>query len=350
MRRLIPANRSRGAAAGGIAAAALALVAVLALRGEPPADAAPTGILATATTGGTYYPVGVAIATLTRQVLAPEGRLTLAAISSAGSRENLRLLREREAGFAILQALYGAWAWRGEGALAGEPRFEALRAVTALWPNVEHFVVRDALAPTGTIGDLAGLGGRRFSIGARYSGAAGSARHILSGLGIVPGEDFRAVHLGYGASADALQDRLIDGMNTPAGVPVGAVTRALASDPGLVILGFTDAQRRRANGRYADLWRRYTIAADTYPNQPEPVTTIAQTNFLAVHAALPDDAVHALTEALFGNLAFLRAFHAATREMTLDTALEGLPVPLHPGAARYFRERGLEPGEVPSAR
>lgn len=328
------------------AIAASGLVAVLAIITLAPwerdaRDDAPMDILATATTGGTYYPVGVAIATLTRQVLAPRGELSLAAISSAGSQENLRLLREREVGFAILQGVYGAWAWHGEGALEGEPPFRDLRVVTGLWPNVEHFVVRRELAPTGYIEDLAGFAGRRFSIGARYSGAEGSARHILGGLGIVPGEHFRPVYLGYGPSADALQDRITDGMNTPAGIPVGAVTRALATDPGLVILGFDEAQRERANATYRDLWRHYEIPAGTYPNQPEPVTTIAQANLLAVHADVDADAVYALTRALFENLSFLHAFHSATRELTLETALEGLPVPLHPGAERYFQEIGL---------
>ncbi len=328
---------------GTTAVVVLVLLAIVLIvpRGDDARDDAPMDLLATATTGGTYYPVGVAIATLTRQVLAPQGELSLAAISSAGSQENLRLLRRREVGFAILQGVYGAWAWEGEGALAGEPPFRDLRVVTGLWPNVEHFVVRGDLAPTGRIEDLADFHGRRFSIGARYSGAEGSAKHILGGLGIVPGEHFRPVYLGYGPSADALQDRVIDGMNTPAGIPVGAVTRALATDPGLVILGFDEDQRERANGRYRDLWRRYEIPAGTYPNQPESVTTIAQANLLAVHADVDDDAVYALTRALFENLPFLHAFHSATRELTLETALDGLPVPLHPGAERYFREQGM---------
>ncbi len=313
-----------------------------------------TYILATATTGGTYYPVGVAIGTLTRQTLEREHGIALAAISSAGSEENIRLMRDREAKFSILQGLYGAWAVRGEGRLAGSPPFDELRSIAVLWPNVEHFIVRARHVETGTIDDIANLAGRRFSIGARYSGAEGSARHIFRALGIDPDRDFTLAWQGYGASADALQNQLIDGMNVPAGVPVGAVTRALAATRGdAVILGFTDAQLAAINADYEGLWQFYELAPETYPNQDRALRTIAQPNFLAVTADVPDEHVYLIVRAIYENLPFLHAFHAATRSMSLDTALDGLPAPLHPGALRYYRERGLAiPGHLlpPEAR
>jgi uncharacterized protein len=302
-----------------------------------------TYILATATTGGTFYPVGVAIATLTKQVLEHEHGVALAAISSAGSEENLRLMRTGEARFAILQGLYGAWAWRGEGRLAGQEPFTELRSVSALWPNVEHFLIRASLVDSGTVADLENLAGRRFSIGARFSGTEGSNRHILSALGIDPDRDLHLVYQGYGASADAFQNQLIDGMNTPAGVPVGAVTRALAASRGdASLLSFDDSQRRAVNRDYPGLWQFFEIKAGTYPHQDEPIQTIAQANLLAVTADVPDEHVYRLLVTLYDNLGFLHAFHAATRAMQLESALEGLPAPLHPGAVRFFRERGLD--------
>ncbi len=305
-------------------------------------DSGTTYILATATTGGTYYPVGVAIATLSKQTLEAEHGIALAAISSAGSEENLRLMRDREARFSILQGLYGAWALRGEGRLAGTPPFDDLRSVAVLWPNVEHFIVRNRHIETGTIADIANLAGRRFSIGARYSGAEGSARHIFRALGIDPDRDFTLAWQGYGASADALQNQLIDGMNVPAGVPVGAVTRVLAATRGdAAILGFDMAQLAAINAGYEGLWRFHELPANTYPYQSESLRTIAQPNFLAVTADVPDEHVYLIVRAIYDNLPFLHAFHAATRSMTLDDAIDGLPAPLHPGALRYYRERGL---------
>ncbi|MFW5926644.1 MAG: TAXI family TRAP transporter solute-binding subunit, partial [Wenzhouxiangella sp.] len=325
-------------------AAAVALIAAgLAWRDAPGDDDTRTYILATATTGGTFYPVGVAIATLTKQVLADRHGVSLAAISSAGSQENLRLMRSGEAQFAILQGLYGAWAWHARGRLAGEEPFTGLRSVSALWPNVEHFVIRREFVETGNVDDLANLAGRRFSIGARYSGTEGSNRHILEALGMDPDERFNLVHQGYGASADAFRNHMIDGMNTPAGVPVGAVTRVMAaSGDEAVILAFTDSDLAAVNRDYPGLYRFVDIEAGTYPHQNETVRTIGQANLLATTAEVPEEHVYRVLRTMYENLSFLHAFHAATRAMQPETALDGLPVPLHPGAVRFYRELGLD--------
>jgi len=299
-------------------------------------------ILTTATTGGTYYPVGVAVATLTKVRLAPVSGVELSAISSAGSGENVRLLRDDEAQFAILQGLYGAWAWNGDGPLAEEGPQTNLRSITMLWPNVEHMVVRRALAPTGTVADLDEMRGRQFSIGARNSGTEGSGRHILGALGYDPDEDFSLVFQGYGPSSDSLQNGVIDGMNAPAGPPVSALTRAFAADgENLAILGFNEEQRTAVNGTYP-LWVPFTLEADTYPGQTEAIQTIAQPNFLSVRADIDEDAVYEITKTIYENLPFLHAIHGATRAMSLERAIGGLPMPLHPGAQRYYEEVGLE--------
>jgi TRAP transporter TAXI family solute receptor len=332
-------GRSRAGAAAGVAG--LVLLAGLWWSVSEPPDRS-SYILATATTGGTFYPVGVAIATLSKQRMAQEHGVSLAAISSAGSEENLRLMRSAEAHFAILQGLYGAWALEGRGRMADQAGFEALRSVTALWPNVEHFLIRSDGVESGTLEDLRNLAGRRFSIGARFSGTEGSNRHILGALGLDPDSHFDLVYQGYGASADAFQNQRIDGMNTPAGIPVGAVTRTLAAAGDQArLLAATEAQRARINAGLGELWQPFEIPAGTYPGQTEGVRTIAQANLLAVRSDVPDDHVYWLLTTVYDNLGFLHAYHAATRAMTLDTALDGLPIPLHPGAVRFFRERGV---------
>lgn len=301
-------------------------------------------ILATATTGGTYYPVGVAIATLSKIKLEPTQKFSLSAISSAGSGENVKLLRENEAQFAILQGLYGAWAANGSGQLTSDGPQNNIRSISMLWRNVEHFVLLTEDAKTGTIKDLKGLD-KPFSMGKRNSGSEGSAKHILAALDIEPGVDFDVINLGYGPSADAIQDGKAVGMNTPAGPPVSAVTRAFAAANGeLVILTFNEddiAAVNAALGDGAQLWNRFVIPAETYPGQTEDFATIAQPNFLAVNADVSADHVYELTKALYENLPFLAGIHAATKVMALDSAIDGLPVPLHPGALRYYEEAGL---------
>ncbi|MEZ9320440.1 TAXI family TRAP transporter solute-binding subunit [Vibrio sp. 10N.286.51.E5] len=303
-------------------------------------------ILATASTGGTYYPVGVALATLSKVKLAPKQHFSLAAISSAGSGENVKLLNENEAQFAILQGLYGAWAWQGLGPYEKSGRQTQLRSVSMLWQNVEHFIVRSDLAKTGTVSDLENLNGKKFSIGKKNSGTENSGRQIMQGLSVNP-EQFKLAFMGYGGSASALQNGTIDGMNTPAGVPVGAVTQAFAAlGEDIQILSFTDAQIKQANGDY-NIWTKYEIPANTYPGVDKPITTIAQPNFLAVREDISEDDVYQLTKAIYENLPFLQGIHKATKAMALEKGIAGLPVPLHPGAARYYKEVGIEiPSEL----
>ncbi|WP_282150553.1 TAXI family TRAP transporter solute-binding subunit [Vibrio diabolicus] len=298
-------------------------------------------ILATASTGGTYYPVGVALATLSKVKLAPKHHFSLSAISSAGSGENVKLLNENEAQFAILQGLYGAWAWSGEGPYEKSGRQEQLRSVSMLWQNVEHFIVRSDLAKTGTVTDLNNLDGKKFSIGKKNSGTENSGRQIMKGLKVDP-DKFNLAYMGYGGSASALQNATIDGMNTPAGVPVGAVTQAFAAlGKDISILSFTDEQIKEANGNY-NLWTKYEIPANTYPGLDKPITTIAQPNFLAVREDISEEDVYQLTKAIYENLPFLQGIHKATKAMAIEKAIAGLPVPLHPGAARYYKEMGIE--------
>ncbi|UTZ24039.1 TAXI family TRAP transporter solute-binding subunit [Vibrio campbellii] len=298
-------------------------------------------ILATASTGGTYYPVGVALATLSKVKLAPKHHFSLSAISSAGSGENVKLLNENEAQFAILQGLYGAWAWSGEGPYEKSGRQEQLRSVSMLWQNVEHFIVRSDLAKTGTVTDLNNLDGKKFSIGKKNSGTENSGRQIMKGLNVDP-DKFNLAYMGYGGSASALQNGTIDGMNTPAGAPVGAVTQAFAAlGKDISILSFTDEQIKEANGHY-NLWTKYEIPANTYPGLDKPITTIAQPNFLAVREDISEEDVYQLTKAIYENLPFLQGIHKATKAMAMEKAIAGLPVPLHPGAARYYKEMGIE--------
>jgi TRAP transporter TAXI family solute receptor len=115
----------------------------------------------------------------------------------------------------------------------------------------------------------------------------------------------------------------------------------MASNDGVTLLSFTPEQAEQADGGL-NLWTPYLIPAGTYPGQDADVQTIAQPNFLAVRADVPEEDVYKITKTIYENLAFLQAIHKATTAMALDKAIAGLPVPLHPGAARYFREMGIE--------
>ncbi len=342
----MPQSISRRIFAAGIAGSVALAASAPALAQDKPKDR--KYILATATTGGTYYPVGVAIATLTKIKLEPKHKISLSAIASAGSGENIKLMRENQAQFAILQGLFGAWAKKGTGKLKGDGPQKNLRSVSMLWVNVEHFVVRSDVAKSGNVSDLAALKGKKFSIGARNSGTEGSGRTILAGLGVDTDKHFDVVYMGYNPTADALQNGTILGANIPGGVPVSAITRTMAQMGDKVkVLDFTDDQVKKSNADIGiDLWTRYVIPAKSYPGQTKPINTISQPNFLAVNADVDEDAVYMVTKAIFENLAFLQGIHKATNAMALDKAIAGLPAPLHPGALKFYKEKGIN---VPAA-
>lgn len=297
-------------------------------------------ILATGTTGGTYYPVGVALATITKAQLYESDGISLSAISSAGSMENIKLMSDNQAQFALLQGVFAAWARDGTGPYRNPQPW--LRTITTTWNNAEHFALLTELVHDGTIMDLDRLDGQRFVMGARNSGAASTGDHILTSLGIDYRNKFTLAWMGFGATANAIQDGTIVGMNTPGGMPLAGMTQAFATmGNDLTLLEFTDEQLARINSSYP-LWIRWVIPADTYPNQSKAVNSIAHPNVLVVRADVPEDAVYKITKSIFENLPALHEIHGATRELTLENATRSLGAPLHPGAARYYRERGLE--------
>ncbi len=298
-------------------------------------------IIATASTGGTYYPVGVGIATIASLKLAKKYKMTFSAITSAGSGENVDMIDKGEVDFAILQGLFGSMAWQGVGKYEGKPR-KNLRSVSMLWQNVEQFVVYKKYAPTNNIMDMKNLYGKKFSIGKRNSGTRVSGQTILSALGI----DYNKMDLqflGYGPSSTALQDGKIDGMNIPAGPPTSAVVNAYATIGAdkITHLEFSDENLKTIQAKFP-VWTRYIIKKDTYPGQKKDIKTIAQPNLLVVTKDTPEETVYLLTKTMYENLAFLNTVHKATKAMSLQKAIDGLPMPLHPGAAKYYKEQGIK--------
>ncbi len=297
-------------------------------------------VLTTGTTGGTFYPVGVALATIVHAQLSQSQGISLTAISSAGSFENIKLLRDNQAQFAILQGQFGAWSWSGEGPVSNPQSY--IRSVSALWKNVEHFVLLTELVDQGDMMDLQGLDGQRYVLGARNSGAEQTGRFILETLGIPWQEKITLAYMSYGPTSSAIQDGNIVGMNVPAGAPVSAITRAYAQMGNrITILNWTQQQLDLLNARFP-LWDWYEFPPGTYPNQERLVRTIASPNVLVTREDIPEDTVYNITKLIWENLAILQEIHGATRDMHMEIAVQGLAAPLHAGALRYYREVGLD--------
>ncbi len=297
-------------------------------------------ILNTASTGGTYHPVGTAISTLSKVKLLPKQKFSLTAVNSAGSGANVQALAAGTADFAILQGLYGSYAATGTGPVSEKQK--NLRAITMLWQNVEQFVISNDKVTSGTVGDLTALKGMAMGMGKQNSGTLGSNKVLLSGLGIDIEADFELVYAGYGPTADALANGQAVGAGIPSGPPTGAITKLMASSEGQFTILDVTAEQAAAMDGGRGLWVPYTIAAGVYPGQDKDISTIAQPNFLAVNADVDEEHVYLLTKTMYENLGFLQAIHPATKAMAVEKAMAGLPAPLHPGAMKYYKEVGLD--------
>lgn len=318
----------------------LALSAAIALTGTFAAADSTDYVLNTASTGGTYHPVGTAISTLSKVKLLPKQKFSLTAVNSAGSGANVQALGAGTADFAILQGLFGSYAATGTGPVT-EPQAN-LRSVTMLWQNVEQFVIPTDKVSSGTMSDLVALKGSAAAMGKQNSGTIGSNTVLLEGLGLTMDGDFDLVYAGFGPSADALANGQAMAAGLGAGPPTGAITKLMASNEGKFTILDVTAEEGAAMDGGRNLWVPYTIAAGTYPGQTKDVNTIAQPNFLAVNASVDEEHVYLLTKTMYENLPFLQAIHPATKAMAIENAMAGLPVPLHPGAQRYYEEIGLE--------
>ncbi len=316
-----------------VAGAALALLSATSVQAND-------YILNTASTGGTYHPVGTAIATLSKIKLLPKEKFSLTAVNSAGSGANVQAMAANTAQFAIVQGLFGSYAATGTGPVT-EPQ-QNMRSISMLWQNVEQFVLSNDLVKTGTVSDMLGAKGGSVAMGKENSGTLGSNKVLMEGLGVDIASDFDLVYAGYGPSADALANGQAAGGGFPAGPPTSAITKLMSSNGDkFTILNVTEEEAAKMDGG-RQLWVPYTIAAGTYPGQDKDVQTIAQPNFLAVNADVDENHVYLLTKAIYENLPFLQAIHKATNAMEVSRAMAGLPVPLHPGAIKYYKEVGLE--------
>jgi TRAP transporter TAXI family solute receptor len=294
-------------------------------------------VIATATIEDISYPMGVGMASLWTVRLVKNQGIQVQAITSAGSGENVNMLKGKKVDLSILQGLIGKMAWNGMG-IYKQP-YKQLRTISTLWPNVEHFVIYSDKVKTGTVTDIKGL---RFSFGRAGSGTERSGLTIIEGLGMSR-DDVEEQYLSFFESSRAMKDRRIEGANFPGGPPTSEVTEVYTT-PGMkvVVLEFTDEQLEQINSKTQYPGFRYTIPANTYPGQTKPARTIAQPNFLAVRADVGKEVIYLLTKTLFENPDYLKQIHKMGAFIALENALSGLPAPLHAGSYKYYKEKGLK--------
>lgn len=300
----------------------------------------PTYILVNNHPDSTAYRINIAITSLVKIKVTPRTGIDLSPSVGGDQILGIEMLRQDQAQFALVDALTGHLAYSGTGPFAGSGPDDQLRSIAALWPEVAHFTLKEDYVRSGTIDDLSTLDGKQISLGDKGSDLMRSNRMLLANLGIDVDRRFNLVFGDDQISADALKRGEIIAMGVPGWPPRDAVLDALEElGDGVRILEFTDEQLERA-GTDLNIWHRFTIPAGTYPLLDRDIATIAQPNLLVVRSDVPEETVYQITKAIFDNLPWLRDVDPAAEAITLDQAFRPLPLPLHPGAERYFQEVG----------
>jgi TRAP transporter TAXI family solute receptor len=281
-------------------------------------------------TGGVYYPMGVALSQIYGKVL-PETKMSVQ--STMASAENLNLLQagRGEVGFSLGDSLSDAW--RGDAEAGFKVPLKKLRGVAGIYPNFIQIV---ASADSG-IKTLADLKGKRISVGAPRSGTELNARAIFKAAGMTYGDFSKVEYLPFGQSVELMKNRQLDATLQSSGLGVSAL-RDLASAIKIIVVPIpADVIAKVGDPAY----QVGTIPANTYEGQTTAVATASVQNFLVTHQGVPNDTVYKMTKVMYENLDHLAAAHSAAKEIKRDRALIGMPLPLHPGAEKYYREVGL---------
>lgn len=307
------------------------LAAIALATAAATAYAAPQFInIVTGGTSGVYYPLGVALSQAISKEI-PEAKTSVQATKASVENANLLHSGRGELGFALADAMADAWAGNEEAGF--KVPLDKLRAVAAIYPNYIH-VVAHAGAGVRTLDDLKG---KRISVGAPRSGNELNARAILTAAGLSYGDFARVEHMPFAESVELIKNRQIDATLLSGGLGVAAI-RDLTASVDLVFIPIPpDVVAKIGNTAY----QAGVIPAGTYPGQDEDLNTVSIRNVLFTHAGVPGEIIYSVTKSLFENLDQLANAHAAARAIVRDQATVGLPLPLHPGAERYYRETGL---------
>jgi len=290
--------------------------------------------IATAGTGGSYFPVGTIIATATSTP-----GLVVNAVASNGSFANVEALAAGSVDSAFVQADVAHWAVTGTGAFEAKGKREGLRAIAALYPEAVHLVVRRASG----IASFADLAGHHVAIDEPGSGTLVDVRLILAAHGLSE-RDFTAEYFKPDLAAQMVAAGQLDGFFYVGGTPDGAIAALAAKVAGgpaaitLVPINGSGAQGLMADNPF---FTAVTIPTGAYQGVAETHTVAVRALWLTT-AATPDDVVEAITASLFSE-ATLKALaaHPQGAQIGLATAQDGLTVPLHPGAKAFYAKAGI---------
>ncbi len=304
--------------------------AAAALTASTAALAAPTFInILTGGTSGVYYPIGVALSQVYSSGI--DGAKTSVQATKA-SVENLNLLQAGRGELALALGDSVADAWNGVEDAGFKAPLKKLRAIAGTYPNYIQIVA----SKDSGITSLADLKGKRISVGAPKSGTELNARAIFKAAGLSYEDMGKVEFLPYAESVELIKNRQLDATLQSSGLGMAAIRDLAATLPITFVAVPNEVTAKIGNAAYQPA----VIPAGTYDGQDLDVATVAITNILVSHEGVSDEVAYQMTKLMFDNLERLGNAHSAAKAIKLESAAKNLPIPLHPGAERYYKEVG----------
>lgn len=280
-------------------------------------------------TSGVYYPIGVALSQLYSTGI--EGSKTSVQATKA-SVENLNLLQAGRGELAFALGDSVAAAYQGDIDAGFKKPLDKIRVIAATYPNYIQIVANKESG----IKTLADLKGKRISVGAPKSGTELNARAIFKAAGLTYDDMGKVEFLPYAESVELIKNRQLDATLQSSGLGMAAIRDLAATMPINFVAIPEDVITKINNPAY----QHGVIPAKTYEGQDADVSTVAIQNLLVSHKNVPDELAYQMTKLMFSHLDRLGNAHSAAKSINLQNATKNLPIPLHPGAERYYKEVG----------
>lgn len=289
--------------------------------------------VATGPTTGVYYPMGGGIANILSKYVPG---YAANAETTAGSVANLQLMSQKKSDLALSMA-DAAWdGYKGQGRFASGA--VPVRTLMVAYPNRMHVVTVEG---TG-INKFADLKGKRVSTGAANSATELMASRVLEAMGLDMEKDIKRERLDPGKSSDAIKDKKLDAYFWVGGIPTAAVTD-LGATPGTKLKLIDHAEAVEAmNKKHGPLYVKDTIAAKAYPGQEQPNQVATVQNLIIAREDMPVDVAYNIVKTIFDKRDELILVHKEAQNFDLKWQTQSAsPIPYHPGAIKYFAERGV---------
>lgn len=287
--------------------------------------------ISTGATSGTYYPLGTAIASVWTN--AGIG-LNVTAESTGGSVENARLLGKKQTEVGFVESLVADYALNGKEWFKDQ-KIDNIRGLVSLYPNTIQKVVKTKSG----IKSYADLKGKKVAVGVQGGSTPFNVQAVLEAYGLTM-NDIKPQYLAFGPAMELLKDDQVDAVVVDAGYPNSTIID-VSTQHQVKILSIDPDKVKKIKEKYPFFSDVVVIPKGTYKGIDEDITTTGSLATLCVRADLPEDMVYKMTKTLFEKKDDIAKVHEKGKSINLKTAVNGISIPLHPGAEKYYKEQGI---------